>query len=391
MEIIYHPKAKEWTHCHKKLKVCWGANDKEVKYSNVNDEGIQFSVHEQGGRIGPLVGVMTSTKSKNKISGNIEMFKALSKDLQRYGGIAIVFSADHFDSTEITGFIFDEKQKRWLKVKTPLPDIIYNRIPFRKYEKKALLEHLTVSNARSFNPHFFNKWNVYQTLLKNHYISRFLPETKRYRTSSLNAMLDKYPCVYLKPLNGSKGKGIMKIEQHKDSFKLFYGATSKQLSTIDQLKNSLEQKMKKRPYLVQQYIPLETYKSRPFDLRVLAHFISGNWSLTGVGVRWAGENQLTTHVPKGGTVLSVTDIPSSIDVARLKRLVTAIGDQLRLEYGNVREISIDIGKTKNNDLFVFEVNAKPMKFDEKVIENERRSVLIRIFFEESGFTFKGIS
>lgn len=165
-------------------------------------------------------------------------------------------------------------------------------------------------------------------------------------------------------------------------------AKSSKFEKIKDLLPILHKRMNGKRYVIQEYIPLEQHQSRSYDFRVLAHFVSGEWFLTGIGVRWAGENQLTTHVLKGGKVLSLESLQKPVDNKVIQQLAVRTGNQLRKAYGNVREISIDVGKTKNQDYYIFEVNAKPMVFDEAAIENKRHTALIQIFFEESGFAYE---
>lgn len=64
-----------------------------------------------------------------------------------------------------------------------------------------------------------------------------------------------------------------------------------------------------KEYIIQQGIHLSTYQGRPYDIRVLVQKNGkGQWHMTGMGIRVAGEQSITTHVPQGGYIQSVDTV-----------------------------------------------------------------------------------
>jgi hypothetical protein len=56
-----------------------------------------------------------------------------------------------------------------------------------------------------------------QILSKNHYVAAHIPEYHPLTKSSLQAMLNKYDTVYVKPNNSCQGKGVIRIERRSEN------------------------------------------------------------------------------------------------------------------------------------------------------------------------------
>ncbi|MNJ57165.1 Endospore coat-associated protein YheD [compost metagenome] len=137
---------------------------------------------------------------------------------------------------------------------------------------------------------------------------------------------------------------------------------------------------------MQEGIQLVSYKDRIFDLRVLVQKTGkGVWMVTGVGARLAGLKRITTHVPQGGSIESPEKLlnpvfgseMTTIIMNRLKSNAVLIAKQIEKGSGHLLgEMSMDLGIDTNGDMWFFEANSKPMKFDEPQI---RKKSLDRIF------------
>lgn len=68
-----------------------------------------------------------------------------------------------------------------------------------------------------FNPSFFNKWELFEWLRKSQATKRYIPATRRMATvGGLDRMMSKHPYLYLKPVSGKAGKGIMTIRVYPE-------------------------------------------------------------------------------------------------------------------------------------------------------------------------------
>jgi len=221
-----------------------------------------------------------------------------------------------------------------------------------------------------------------------------IPNTRRLvSVEGLDKMLQKHENLYLKPVSGKAGNGIMtvshqaekklpyrlKIQQNKKS-STYYCASMKKLWT------RIQNQRKKEMYIMQQGIELASYQDRNYDLRVLVQKNkTGIWELSGLGARLAGERSITTHVPRGGRIeepekllrYSFTEEHSDQILTSVKQNALRLARQIeRGSRQRLGEMSMDLGVDVTGGIWVFEANAKPMKFDEPHI---RQKSLERIF------------
>jgi glutathione synthase/RimK-type ligase-like ATP-grasp enzyme len=66
---------------------------------------------------------------------------------------------------------------------------------------------------------FATKQNVSKSLLTHQELSQNVPDTRWYSKKTLKTMLDRYKMVYVKPNNGTGGRGIMRVEKLGDGYK----------------------------------------------------------------------------------------------------------------------------------------------------------------------------
>jgi len=281
----------------------------------------------------------------------------------------------------------------------PLPDIIYNRIPNREIERtrkvrRKLAACQSDSRITMFNPYFFNKWQLFKWLKASSTTKVFLPKTQRLSSAKvLEKMLNDHHFLYLKPESGKAGKGIMTVSYKPNSSLPYRLNIQEKQSSITyncvnfkKLWARISEEMDNNPYIVQQGITLATYRSHKFDLRALIQKNSnGEWELTGLGARVAGGTSITTHVPRGGRIddpikllsYAFSSKESHTIVEKASKAAVTIATQIEKQSKyRLGEMSMDIGVDKKGDIWFFEANSKPMKFDEPHI---RQKSLQRIF------------
>lgn len=392
------------------ITLYWGANrvpipltiEKKITRSTTFSRIIKTAHVKQGDQrvvMGPLIGILTSQNSKGALNGLQNNFKDLINTGKKYGALVFVFTPHdvNWNNKTIHGRIYDFGLKRYKRYHFPFPNVIYNRIPTRYHENKILYQNciakfLKISKLTLFNPCFFNKEDVYNQLASSSNIKRYLPDTHKYQSKKefLN-MLELYHTIYLKPTTGKKGKGIMKVESDKESkrYKLYYyeGKEVKmfQTSSMERLWNKVCKKVNSS-YIMQQAAILAKIDKCPFDFRVLVQKNRiGVWQVSGVGIRVAGNpKSFTTHVPRGGKIDTPKNILPKIFpekkaeeiLSKVKQLAVAIASKLENHYVYLGEVSMDIGVDKNGELWFFETNAKPMKFDEPNIRHKQLKNII---------------
>ncbi|MEK4250820.1 YheC/YheD family endospore coat-associated protein [Paenibacillus sp. FSL W7-1287] len=345
--------------------------------------------------------ILTSSDHNGQIRGNRRNFIDLINTGTQMGFIVYVLPVERLSlqGSRQRGFVYQHANNRWVQRLMPFPNIIYNRIPNREIERRSYVKHKLRACKKDpritiFNPYFFNKWELFKWLKASAPAKKYLPHTRRFSgPGTLEKMLSKHSFLYLKPESGKAGKGIMMIS-HKPDSTLPYrlniqektSSTSYNCVNFNKLWSRLLLQMEKTPYIVQQGIDLATYRNRKFDLRVLIQKnIHGQWEMTGLGARVAGSTSITTHVPRGGRI----DEPSKLlayafntneshnIVEKVSMAAVTIASQIEKHSKHrLGEMSMDIGVDTSGDVWFFEANSKPMKFDEPHI---RQKSLQRIF------------
>jgi hypothetical protein len=368
----------------------------------------------------PTLAILTHSDHKRLFRGNEENFIDLIRTGEEKGVHVYVMTTTDFKLADrrAVGYSYNFQMRLWKKELLPLPHVIYNRIPYRKFELIPEVQQVIQScqrhrNIHFFNPAFFNKWTLFEWLNKSKETQVYIPTTRKLTTSKeLESLLQKHACLYLKPIRGKAGKGIMKVSRIKEKItnvqKYQLSVQDKTRSHISRYTNvpqlwaQINEMTGTQDYIMQQGITLSLYKQRPFDLRILAQKnIKGLWSIAGIGARLAGKLSITTHVPRGGSIddpakllgasFGVLGSKKILQRARLASLT--IAKQIEKASGSILgEMSLDLGVDTEGQIWFFEANSKPMKFDEPHIRKKSLDNLINyciyLFRQEKKKTVK---
>lgn len=339
----------------------------------------------------PLLGILTMSDPKRKFRGNHKNFADIVNTGKTKGAEVYVITTDDLNLHEqrIKAYAYRESTRDWVPRWIPLPKVLYNRIPKREDEqlpqvRDLLRECMKNPRVKLFNPAFFNKWIMKRWLCRSPQTRKYIPITKRFTASTrMLPLFRKYGFLYLKPEHGKAGRGILRVQRTTGSKRYtLYAQDNGQISsssftTLKEMAASIRKRIEGENYIIQQGIDLCSSKGRPYDLRLLLQKNKkGHWAVTGVGARVAGESSITTHVPQGGTIGEpVRLLSASFGPTRGKRIYKrvrisglAIAKQIEKASGRPHgEMSMDLGVDKRGNVWFFEANAKPMKFDEPEI------------------------
>ncbi|SDN12339.1 YheC/YheD family protein [Bacillus sp. OK048] len=338
----------------------------------------------------PVIGILTAQKKDGSIAGNAPLFIGLQKKLISHNGISFIFTLEGVHEHSIEGFTFIPEKKGWEKITAPYPDLVYNRIPFRTSEEELknteFFSCLRDKNIPFFNPGFIDKYELYQ-LFKNHpTLQSYMPATiTAIHKQEFLSFLTKFNSIYLKPAQSARGNGIFKLVLDTDKKICFKGLkTSEEFLTFDHFWVEWENKLKKKNYLAQEEIKSRLYDGNRFDLRILAHAENNHYIVTGVGIRQSQIQEITTHIPKGGRLLPYDLFQTEELDLFIQTIVEQIGKALSKKLGFFGEFSIDVGISQSGQYYIYEVNSKPMSFDESEIEERKIDHLCRLFLQLTG-------
>ncbi|WP_077617119.1 YheC/YheD family protein [Bacillus sinesaloumensis] len=393
--IYYNIARREWYQCEEPKGLLFGKEDTILTYvAGRQNNSLPFPVNRDGNRVGPLIGILTAPSSDNTFIGNLQNLKSIVLALQDRGALGIIITPHSLQEHPVQCFTFYKPLMKWIKLEVPLPTTVYNRIPYRPIEEtqlfNAVVSFLKMKGIPFFNPYFFSKWNVYQILKRNQSLISFLPETILLtQLSDLESMLIKHQDIYLKRASGSKGIGIYRLKKERNKI-IVETPNGKQIyRTLASFWEKNDEEFAQEDFILQKAIPYDTYDGKRYDLRLLCHYDydSTGHSISGIGVRLSGESEVTTHVPNGGTIIPYERVRPRFDEALLNRLVYIIGKELNKQIEEfVGEFSIDLGRSVDGGLFIYEINSKPMVFDETHIRKKGLENLTKLLIMKATIT-----
>ena len=395
MKIHYDKNSFCWYQSHSAdpVTITMGANQRIIRFAPLKQENIHFDLGLKNGHIGPLIGILTARKTNGTLAGNGTLFIGIQKKLISLDGISFIFTLDGVKDEFIEGYIFLPAKNHWAKLRFPYPDLVYNRIPFRKAEQNIEYQNffltLKEKNIPFFNPCFIDKYELY-CLLENHSAMKtYLPKTILANDKlTLSTFLKKHKSIYLKPAQSSRGKGIyrLKLVTEPQSQVILEGV--KEAITFHSLDYFWEEwgnVLQEKHYLLQEEIKSLRYEGKRFDFRILVHADGDEYTVTGVGLRQSQDQEITTHIPLGGKLLPYQVLQTDKHDQFIQTAVKHIGKALTEEFGFFGEFSIDAGISESGDYYLYEVNSKPMSFDEIEIEERKIEQLSRLFFQLTDF------
>lgn len=346
---------------------------------------VSYNPKTQTIRLGPVIGVLLPRAGDNpdRPFGNITSFcKELHGASRIYGGIVYFFTPDDASESAVNGWrtVCD----RFKRMKLPLPDIVYNRLTTRKLENKPSVQHFFTQvksryNGSIFNEKFLDKNEVFLALSKNPSIQQHLPESHLFtRYEQLNTMCRRYGSVFLKPVTGSLGKGIIRVIRAKDrvqcQFASVNGAVTRSYSSLSKAFATIRSKVQGKRYLIQQGLTLITVQNRPVDFRALVQKNEHNrWTITSIVGRVANSQSFVSNVARGGmlvkarSALAQSDLPKSLQSSayvKLRRAALDIANTVETEIPyHFAELGIDLAVDPSGRVWLLEVNSKPSKQD----------------------------
>ncbi|WP_151735470.1 YheC/YheD family protein ['Paenibacillus yunnanensis' Narsing Rao et al. 2020] len=339
-------------------------------------------------RLGPLIGVMVSRDHPDhpdRLFGPITMFcRELTNACHVQGAYVYFFTPDVLEtrSASIQGWVYDEG---WHKLSLPVADVINNRLTTRKVENKPSVQHFLADVKSRYGTHFFNekfldKTEVFEALTHDPALQRYLPESHALQGfATLKKMCNSYSSVFLKPVRGSLGKGILRISKDESGgYRLLsttpLGTRRQTYPSLAKLYQSIAPKMKTTRFQIQQGLPLMEIGRRPVDFRALVQKNgTGKWAVTSIVARTAGNNHFVSNLARGGSLSPVREAVAKSNLppgmkenaqVQLPRAALAIARGVETYIpAHFGELGIDLALDQSGRIWLLEVNSKPSKND----------------------------
>ena len=251
----------------------------------------------------PTLGVMTLYLDGGRIE-ELSYFRKLSHTADKIGLELFVFTPEDVtsDGKQLRAWVYNKELNKWERKLSDFPDIVYDRCRYQRNYRFPLLRKFRAEHPDLLymSRPLVHKWSMHQNLSRNRRLKAYLPETAQYQNpSDILHMLDHHGLVYVKPIDGTGGRGILRIERLENGNLRVQGRekSRKIIAPFTVSRTQLGTRLgrwKLYPrYLVQQGIRIALKDGRIHDFRLLVQKDgTGQWKVTGsagrIGARRSG-------------------------------------------------------------------------------------------------------
>ncbi|BBI31050.1 hypothetical protein KCTCHS21_04490 [Cohnella abietis] len=183
-------------------------------------------------------------------------------------------------------------------------------------------------------------------------------------------LLSRHGMVYVKPVSGSCGVGVMRIDHSKvkGTWSVQFGTKRRIFTSFQKMYSWLRTRVKDTPYLVQRGIHVLRHKGRPLDFRVMIQ--KGKrigWRVTGKAARVAHRLKAVTNGSQGGSIYGAGSLLKRTTghkataqlLRKFDRLAKSTAKRFARTYPRMRELGLDIAVDKRRRAWILEVNTRP--------------------------------
>ncbi len=321
--------------------------------------------------IGPYIGLLMSDADRKLTSSRLNKITVYVKDYPKLHGAIVVFALDKIDTEKrlIEGYCYNPVKKYWQKGIFPYPSSIYRTIGLSAEWKNHFL---SVLGDRIFNNRFFNKWEMAQWFADDPDIKPHIPYTVLYHSpDGVLEILERFSKVYIKPVFGLQGRGILRISAENQMFIFKYRENkANRIVTFEdpaKAREFIQKRFRHGKYLVQQAIDLLEYKERIIDFRCVVQKNQSNaWVCHAIIGRAGIKESVVSNISSGGAAFTAENIlrkaipGSEAKIIELTKRIRAFALNVcnKLDkYGiNCGTLGLDIGLDLQERLWLIEIN-----------------------------------
>ncbi|KAA8999704.1 YheC/YheD family protein [Paenibacillus spiritus] len=331
----------------------------------------------------PVLGILTLYLNQARQLEEKPVYRKMIAEGRRLGLDVYVFTPMDVNpgGDKIHALTVDPATGQWTRRWRAFPDMIYDRCRIQRSERfqqllrfRSRYGHLTFLNRP-----LRNKWTIHQTFWNKSRFRPHLPETVLYHSSAdLKRMLGKARVLYLKPINGTGGRGILRIERLSGGGQ--YDIQGRRQNrrmipprkvTLSRLESVVRQWCLGGRFLIQEGIPLRLPNGRVHDYRMLVQKNSqGAWELTGMAGRVGPAGSVTSNLHGGGRAVRASRLLrewlGSAEAAErtmktAERLGLDAAAYLEGTFGALCELALDLAIDRSGNIYILEVNPKPAR------------------------------
>ncbi|WP_078577938.1 YheC/YheD family protein [Salipaludibacillus agaradhaerens] len=314
------------------------------------------------------IGILAA-RSHKALKGKLNHLNDLAASFMSIKVMAFSLQGVKKQDMLISGYVYSPSERKWTWSTSPMPRAVINRMTL-KHQWQNYFKRTLGSNM--INNMTFNKWEMYEWLSDSPYFATFLPLTWLMRgPTDIIHFVTLYKQCYIKPVNGSYGKGIFKVSRDEKGYKIENMNThnmKKATSYINEqgLIAYVTQHCKNKTFILQHVIDLYV-ADRPVDFRlILVKDASSQWRDVGLLARKGKRHEIVSHtgiVKNGYSALRNIMTLTRHEAMKLNQQMSEVGLAVAKEmetFGgpecNLGNLGIDFGIDKDQRLFVIEIN-----------------------------------
>lgn len=331
----------------------------------------------------PVLGILTLYLNEAGMLEERSIYQKMTVAGRKLGLRVFVFTPKdvNYKKNQIHALFYDPDEASWSRKWTSFPHLIYDRC---RIQRTYRFDQLRQFRARYgfltyLNRPLRNKWTIHRVLSKDSRYKGHLPSTRYVEnTSDVIDMIKKFPLLYLKPINGTGGRGILRIERNKDGMLYIQGRDqSRRIIKPQQISASALNSyltpwnLKGNRYIAQQGIQLKLNNGRVHDYRMLVQKnAEGMWEVTGCAGRIGAAGSITSNLHGGGHASTMSALlkewlNDEKKIAEVKeeseKLGVGIAAYLEQNYGRLCELALDLAIDRKGGIWLLEVNPKPAR------------------------------
>lgn len=212
-----------------------------------------------------------------------------------------------------------------------------------------------------------SKWLKTAALLKYPVAAVHIPQTMAFNSRNLLHMLSRYGMVYIKPVVGGGGYGVIRVSTSGGNYRYTHMKVTRTFTNYGQMYHSLVRIKVRRRYLIQQGIHLATIQGRPVDYRVKVVKTERGWVFRSMVGRLARPGLCVTNLSKGGTMLqgkralglSLPHISTRHKRREMRSLTLTCTQIMERQFPGVGQLGFDYGLDHSGKIWILEVNTRP--------------------------------
>lgn len=297
---------------------------------------------------------------------------------RKYGFIPCFFRLADINPEQGNSIAYLSNGRDYIRAIIPTPAVIHNRALYPDSSAHRKIRKLTMNGIKVFNiNNRYSKDFIHDILWGEPSLRPYLPYSVAASTPALRMMMQRYDDLILKPIRGSVGQGIMRLQRINSSWKLTYSPVSsrKSWSSIrlkrGELPTWVRRLLLRVPYFIQERIPLAEYQNRSVDLRVtVQRGINGMWSVTGLFAKAATKGSFISNIAKGGEALPAPMVLASAlpglylpaIISRVELLALTCAQLLSSHLPLMADVGLDIGLTSNGHPYFIECNGRDQRY-----------------------------